>query len=205
MSFAMFQSALLLPVELAINGVLALDTASRQRLAQLDGGVLAIHATQPTASIYLKVQGSRIRLSMLHEGDASASLHGSASALLALLLRRERTESLRASNVELRGDTAFVQQLQALLRELDIDWEYHLSKVVGDVPTQAAADTLRKAGAGLRRTGARARENVSEYLFEESGLLPRADELENFYRDIAELKLRAERLQARLDALQHSR
>jgi hypothetical protein len=33
MSFAMFQSALLLPVELAINGVLALDAASRQRLA----------------------------------------------------------------------------------------------------------------------------------------------------------------------------
>jgi ubiquinone biosynthesis protein UbiJ len=205
MSMALLQSALLWPVELAVNGVLALDAASRQRMAPLDGGTLAIHSTAPAASIFIKVQGERLHLSTLHEGGESASLHGPARSLLALLLRRERTESLYASNVELRGDTAFVQQLQALLRDLDIDWEYHLSKIVGDIPTQATADTLRKAGAELRRAGARVRENVSEYLHEESGMLPRADELESFYRDIAELRLRADRLQARLDAFQRSR
>ncbi len=199
MSFAMFQSALLLPLELAINGVLSLDAASKQRLAKLDGGTLAVHATQPTASVYIKVQGNRLHLSALQEGDATASLHGPATALLALLLRRGATESLHSSNVELRGDTAFVQQLQALLRDLDIDWEYHLSKVVGDIPTQAAADGMRKAGAELRRAGERVRENVGEYLHEEAGILPRVDELEAFYNDIADLKLRAERLQARID------
>ena len=205
MSFAMFQSALLLPVELAINGVLALDAASRQRLANLDGGTLGVHSTAPSANVFIEVQGNRLRLSTLHEGSTSASLHGPASALLGLLLRREPTESLHASKVELRGDTAFVQQLQALLRELDIDWEYHLSKLVGDIPTQAAADGMRKAGAELRRVGERTRENVSEYLFEEAAMLPRADELESFYRDVAELKLRADRLQARFDAFQQRR
>jgi ubiquinone biosynthesis accessory factor UbiJ len=201
MSFAMFQSALLLPLELAINGVLALDAASTQRLAKLDGGVLAVHSTQPTMSVYLKVQGNRVHLSAMHEGNATASLHGSAKALAGLLLRRGATESLHSTTVELRGDTAFVQQLQSLLRDLDIDWEYHLSKVIGDIPTQAAADSMRKAGAELRRTGERLRENVSEYLHEEAGILARADELETFYNDIADLKLRAERLQARIDQL----
>jgi ubiquinone biosynthesis protein UbiJ len=205
MSFAMFQSALLLPVELAINGVLALDAATKLRLAALDGGTLGVHSTQPSANVFIKVQGNRLHLSALHEGGETASLHGPAAALLGLLLRREPTESLHASKVELRGDTAFVQQLQALLRDLDIDWEYHLSKLVGDIPTQAAADTMRKADAELRRAGTRMRENVSEYLFEESGMLPHADELDAFYRDIADLKLRADRVQARLDALQRPR
>lgn len=199
MSFAMFQSALLLPLELAINGVLALDSASRQKLAKLDGGTLGVYATQPSASVFIKVQGNRLHLSALHEGNVTASLRGSATALLGLLLRRGPTESLHGANVELTGDTAFVQQLQALLRDLDIDWEYHLSRVVGDIPTQAAADSMHKAGAELRRAGARVRENVSEYLHEEAGILPRAGELEAFYNDIADLKLRAERLQARVD------
>lgn len=199
MSFAMFQGALLLPLELAINGVLMLDVTSKQKLARLEGGTLAVHSTQPSASVFVKVQGNRLHLSALHEGDATATLHGPATALLGLLLRRGATASLHANHVELRGDTAFVQQLQALLRDLDIDWEYHLSKVVGDIPTQAAADTLQKAGAELRRTGARVRENFSEYLHEEAGILARADELEAHYNDIADLKLRAERLQARID------
>jgi ubiquinone biosynthesis protein UbiJ len=199
MSFAMFQSALLLPLELAVNAVLGLDAASKQRLAQLDGGTLAVRSTQPAATVFIKVQGNRIHLSAMHEGDTTASLQGPASALLGLLLRSGPTENLHSSKVELRGDTAFVQQLQALLRDLDIDWEYHLSKVIGDIPTQAAADGMHKAGAGLRKAGERMRENVGEYLHEEAGILPRADELESFYGNIAELKLRAERLQARID------
>lgn len=198
MSFAMLQSALLLPVELAINGVLALDTASRQRLGKLDGGTLGVHATQPSIDVFIKIQGGRVHLASVHEGPETASLHGRASALAGLLLR-ERTDTLHPTGIELRGDTAFVQQLQQLLRDLDIDWEYHLSKVAGDIPTQAFADGLRKAGSEARRTADRMRENIDEYLHEEASLLPRADELEAHYRGIADLKLRADRLQARLE------
>lgn len=204
MSFAMFQSALLLPLELAINGVVALDTASKRRLAQLDGGTLAVRATQPSATVFIKVQGERLRLSALHEGEETASLQGPASALLGLLLRREPVVSLHGRGVELRGDTAFVQQLQAVLRDLDIDWEYQLGRLVGDIPTQAVADGLRGASSQLRRASGRVRDNVSEYLHEESGLLPRAEEFETFYREVAELKLRADRLQARFERLRKS-
>lgn len=205
MSLAMFQSALLLPLELALNGVLALDSASRKRLEKLDGGTLGVYSTQPDAGLFIKVQGKRLHLAAMHEGNVTASLRGPATALLGLLLRREPIESLHASKVELSGDTAFVQQLQALLRDLDIDWEYQLSKVIGDIPTQAAADSMHKVGAELRRAGARARENVSEYLHEETAILPRADELEAFYSAIADLKLRAERLQARVDQFKRKR
>jgi ubiquinone biosynthesis accessory factor UbiJ len=205
MSFAMLQNALLLPLELAINGLLALDTASKQRLAKLEGKTLAVHAAQPAVSVFVTVRGNGLHLSTIHEGPETASLHGSTPSLLGLLVRREHIDSLHTRGVELRGDTAFVQQLQTVLLDLDIDWEYQLSRLIGDIPTQAAADGLRTAGAQLRKTGARLRENVSEYLHEESGLLPGPEALEAFYQEIAELKLRADRLQARFERLYSNR
>lgn len=201
MSFALLQNSLLLPLEFAVNGLLALDAASTARLQALDGKTLAVHAEQPTMSIFVSVRGGRLCLAAIHEGPEHASLRGNASALLGLLLRGAAIDNLREYGIELRGDTNFVQQLQTLLRDLDIDWEYQLSRVLGDIPTQALADGLRGAEAQLRKTGSRVRENVDEYLHEESGLLPAAEELEAFYRDVAELKLRADRLEARVAQL----
>jgi ubiquinone biosynthesis protein UbiJ len=202
MSFALLQNSLLLPAELALNAVLALDAASKVRLQRLDGNTLAVHVTQPALSVYVVIRGGRLTLASIHEGTETASLRGSASALIGLLLSREPVSSLHAHGVELRGDTAFVQQLQTLLRDLDIDWEYQLSRLLGDIPTQAVADGVRSAGEQFRKTGERVRDNVGEYLHEESGLLPDAGAVETFYREIEELKLRAERLEARVARLQ---
>lgn len=201
MSFALLQSALLLPLETTINGVLALDTASKARLLRLAGRTLALHATQPQMTLYISIRNTGLHLSTIHEGASAASLHGASSALLGLLLRREHIDNLRDKNVELRGATAFVQELQALLLDLDIDWEYQLSKLIGDIPTQTLASGLREAGAFIRKTGYRLREDVSTYLHEESGVLPSATELEGFYQDLAKLRLRVDRLQARIEQL----
>jgi ubiquinone biosynthesis accessory factor UbiJ len=205
MSFALLQTALLLPLELSINGVLALDAASKTRLAKLEGRTLAVYATQPSMTLFVSVRGNKLHLGVIHEGPETASLHGSASALLGLLLRREPVDNLRARNVELRGDTSFVQQLQALLLGLDIDWEYHVSKLVGDIPTQAFATGLRGAGDYLRKTGSRLQQDFSDYVHEEKQWLPTAAELETFYGDIAELQLRVDRLQARIQLLMTNR
>lgn len=202
MSFALLQNSLLLPLEFALNTVLALDAASKTRLQRMEGSTLAVHVSQPALSVYVNVRGGRVQLASIHEGSETASLRGSATALAGLLLHREAIDSLHAHGVELRGDTAFVQQLQTLLRDLDIDWEYHLSRLFGDIPTQAFADGVRGAGEGLRKTGARVRDNVDEYLHEESGLLPDANALDALYKEIEELKLRAERLEARVARLQ---
>ncbi|MEY4640877.1 MAG: hypothetical protein RLZZ227_871 [Pseudomonadota bacterium] len=201
MSFALLQTALLLPLELTLNAVLALDAASKARLARLEGRTLAVHASQPAATLFVSIRGNKLHLSVIHEGPETASLHGSAASLLGLLLRREPVDNLRARNVELRGDTSFVQQLQALLLGLDIDWEYHVSKFVGDIPTQTLASGLRGAGDYIRKTGTRLQQDVSEYLHEEKQWLPGTGELESFYSAIADLQLRADRLQARIQSL----
>src|SRR5690606_17904475 len=122
---------LLHPVELTVNRLLALDAASGPRLARLEGRTLALHVTRPELNLYVTVRNRSLHLRSIHEGEPAASLHGSASALLGLLVRREPVINLQPSQLELRGNTAFVQELQALLLDLDVDWEYQLSKFIG--------------------------------------------------------------------------
>jgi ubiquinone biosynthesis accessory factor UbiJ len=201
MSFALLQTALLLPIELALNQVLSLDAASKQRLAKLEGRTLGIQVQQPSLALYIKVYGSKLHLSSMHEGDATTTIIGAASSLLALLLKREELSSLQGKGVELRGDIGFAQALQKLLLNLDIDWEFHLSRFIGDIPTQALHDGIEKTQRYASRTAQRVGEDVQNFLKEESGLLPSNAELEAFYAQVQDLVLRVDRSEARLSSL----
>ncbi len=201
MSFALLQSAMLLPLELAVNGVLALDASSRARLSKLAGNTLALAVRQPEFTLYLCVDANKIRLSSRHEGPITTTLLGTASALASLLIKREPLTNLQHTTLELRGDTGFAQSLQNLLLDLHIDWEYHLSRVMGDVPVQMLASGVNKSQAYLRKTAQRISQDVENFLHDESGLLPAAAELENFYSDVQALTLRLDRLDARLQSL----
>ena len=197
----LLRSVLLLPLESILNRVLALDSRSQARLAPYEGRTLALHCLQPSAQLFLTIRGQGLRLSPLHSGPCAATLTGPARALAALLLRGGKVDNLHGLGVELRGDTAFVQALQILLRELDPDWEHRLARILGDVPSALLADTLRTLRAQWRHTDARLRENGRDFLCEESGLLVSPAEHEAFATAITELVLRVDRLQARVGQL----
>lgn len=202
MSLALLQSALLLPLELAVNQVLALDPASRAQLAVLAGNTLGIELNKPEFRVFISVHPDKLSLSPRHEGVATATLIGSPAALAGLLLRRQPLTTLQASGVELRGSTGFVQALQKLLLQLHIDWEFHLGRMIGDVPTQVAADSVRAAGDYLQRTAQRVREDISGFMLEEGRLLPATAEQERFAEDIQTLTLRIDRAAARVALLE---
>jgi len=203
MSLTLLQTALLLPLETLLNGTLALDAASRSRLAALEGKTLSVQVTAPTLQLHVSVRNGKLRLSPLFEGEASATLRGPAQGLLRLLLNNATPASLAPFGVELQGSTSFMQSLQTLLRDLDIDWQFHLGRIIGDLPVVAIEKSL---GATVDFAGATldaARHNAGEYLRHESGLLPDASALQRFQADLVDLSLHLDRLEARLTNLQH--
>lgn len=202
MSFALLQSAMLLPLELAVNQVLALDAASKSRLNALEGQTLAIQLKQPTVTMYVQVYGNKLHLSPRCETEPTTTLTGSVASLARLLLRGEPITNLAAHGVELRGDLRFAQQLQALLLDLHIDWEFHLSRFIGDVPTQAMADGVHAATAYARQTASRVGDDIRDFLLEESRVLPSQTELDAFYDAITALVLRVDRAAARIALLE---
>jgi len=202
MSVALLQSAMLLPLELAINQMLALDPASQARLATVAGNTLAIELHKFALPVFISVHPDKLRLSPRHEGVATATLIGTPIALAGLLLRRQPLTTLQGSGVEIRGSTGFVQSLQQLLLQLHIDWEFHLGRLIGDVPTQLTADSARAAGDYLQRTAQRVREEISDFMLEEGRLLPSTAEQERFAEDLQTLGLRIDRAAARVAMLE---
>jgi ubiquinone biosynthesis protein UbiJ len=200
-SLPLLQTALLLPLETLVNGLLAMDAAAPARLARLEGSLLGIHGTAPEVHLYLRVTRGRLRLSALSEDAPQASLHGPVSALLGLLLRRESVHSLADSGVELRGSASVLRELQALLLDLDIDWEYHLGRLTGDLPAGLVGRGVGAGREALRKGTASARATVDDYLVHESGLFASRDEVAELAADSLELRLALDRLEARLHHL----
>ena len=203
MSLALLQTALMMPAELLLNQLLTLDAASDKRLAELEGSTLALHVTAPELNIFISIRQHKLHLSPVFEGTATASLHGSASALLRILVQQTPVTNLAPFKVELQGSTAFVQALQNLRKELDVDWEFHLSRLVGDLPVAGLRKSMEASHACVARAGQSTLQNIQEYLAYESTLLPSQTAAEQCYTDINELTLRADRLQAKL-ALQQN-
>lgn len=200
MHAGLFQSAILSIAETCLNGLLSLDAAAVARLETLSGKVLQVQCEMPALCFHLLVSDGRI---MLMQGDAlaaDASIRGRASALLKLLARGN-TAGLREDGVVISGDTGFLNALQHVLQNLDVDWEYQFSKFIGDMPTQAISDGITGAQNFVRRSAANLRDDIDAYLHEEKKLFPDKAQMEQFYLAVDALRLRADRLEARVTRL----
>jgi ubiquinone biosynthesis protein UbiJ len=201
MSLPLLQTALLLPLEHLLNTLVRADAAGQSRLDAMEGKVLAVHGDKPMFSLFVSIRGRKLRLAAVNEGPVNTTLSGPASGMLKLLLARGAVHNLQPYGLSLLGETGFMAGLQELLTDLQVDWEYHLGRLIGDVPVQALRDSIDHSQAFASRTGSRFAEDLGEYLTEESGLLPTREETVRLASGIAALILRIDRLEAGINQL----
>lgn len=205
MPVSLLYSALFATAEFTLRRLLNLDPLLKNDLAQLGDTVLAVHCSAPQVDCFLVIHGNgadkdpEIRLTQAWDGAIDASLGGNALSLASLLTGSK--DSLQNSKVKVSGDMAKAQRLQSILSAANIDWEYHLSRLFGDVPTQTASNAAQKGMQQAKSSIDSLAQDLDEYLHEEKRLLPGEIEVEEFYRRIDELKLRADRLAARIKQL----
>lgn len=197
----LLRTAALAALERALNVALDLDTASRQRLDALAGKVFHIECVTPRLDLFVLPQTRWLALAGSHEGAADARLVGSADDFIALASSADPASELINGPITLHGDSHALQQLQQILRDLDIDWEAPLARVFGDVVGHQLGRALRGAGQRARYTGDRLRRQGRNWLNQESGLLAAADEVVAFCTEVDQLTARTDRLEARLRQL----
>lgn len=193
---AMITTAALAGLEKLINTALRYDPGTRNALGTLSGQVLAISLTAPSLTVYLTAREPGISLMGQWEGEVHTQLRGSLPALINLA-RSQRT-SFADSGVEVIGNTALLIELQRLLNNLDIDWEEALSELLGDIAGHQGATIIRGGVNYLRERSTSIQRLVSEFLTEELKSSPSRNELDAFYQDVDELRLQAERLEAKV-------
>jgi len=194
-------SALAAVIETALNGYLALDPEVRSRCAALDGSVIAMQLKGIALTLYFLPTTDRIDVLGHYEGEPDTLLTGTPASLFRLAVVRSE-EQLFNSGVEFHGDTEKGERFRDILASVDIDWEELLSRVTGDAIAHQMGNMARSLTATATQGLTSLQEDVSEYLREESRLVPTAIEVNNLLEEIDTVRLDTDRLEARIQRLE---
>ncbi len=189
-------------LEIALNRYLDLDPAVRDRLAELEGRLIALQLGGIDLRILLRIGRNGITVLTDSDQDADTVLRGSPLGMARLGLGGNSAGTLFSGAVEIAGDVETGQAFKAILDDLEIDWEEQLSRLTGDVVAHQLGNIAHKTGTLLAHGRATLMQDLSEYLQEELRVLPARIEVENFIEDVSRLGMAMDRLQARLARLQ---
>jgi len=197
----MLITGLLAGVETGLNRVLRLDGTALPRLQALRGKVIAVHCQNPALELFILPSGDGLQLASQWHAPADCTLTAPAASLARLALSREKTAVLHRPEVSLEGDSAVLLQLAGILQDLELDWEYELSRWLGPVATTLLAGHLRSRVNLASHGAASLKQNLADYLAEESRTLVGQREADARFAELDQLKLALDRLEARIERL----
>lgn len=192
-----FSLAALASAEKMINTALQYDPATRLGFARLEGKILAVQITAPAINLFVMPMDDELRLMGNWDGDVDTRISGSLIALAQLA--QTEVHNLKDSGVTVMGDLALLADYQRLLKNLDIDWEDMLSQFTGDIIGHQTAQLIRAKMGWVKDRATSARRLTKEFLTEELKTLPGKPELEDFYRQVDDLRLAVDRAAARVE------
>lgn len=185
-------------LQAAINQYLSLDPNSIAKLKSLSGKTLKLNIKpielffcfkETQIEIKTKFESSKIDATLAGYPAAFIQLHFSSSENAPNLFKQELTIS---------GDIEFGQNVRDLFQTIDIDWEEHLSQLTGDIVAHECANVFKRSVNFVNDVSKSMQQSLTEYLQEETKHLPTREEIEDFFDDVDNLKLRLDRLQAKL-------
>jgi len=182
------------------NRVIRLDPDTLARLGELHGKVIRLEFIELPKALYVLPSAAGLRLADEHDGAADITLRGRVPAFLRLAAGND-SGVLFAGAVEMQGNVELGQRLQRLLREFHVDWEEWLAGFVGDVVAHKLGRGARAAHAWQAQARHTLGLDVSEYLQEESRMLPTRREVEAFLNAVDVLRADVERLDQRVTRL----
>jgi len=199
-SASMLRVAALAGLEQAMNAALALDPKAVERLATLEGKVIAIDLSGTGLRLFLQPQQDGLRLMGHYAGEVDTTLRGAPFSMLRLRTGRSG-EAMFGSGVEIEGDVELGTHFQRIIEKLDIDWEEHLARVSGDIIAHQIGNSVRSLLAWGERAADHLGEDLADYLQEESQALPFNDEVRDMLDGIDTLRSGVDRLEARVKRL----
>ena len=188
-------------LETAFNNYLALDPEAPEKLTAFDGKLICIDIRGLNKSLYLLINDRKISVLKQHDAEPDATIIGSPAALFKLGVQRDSAPLFFSGEVEIRGDTRLGRQFKSLLADMEIDWEEHLSRLIGDIAAHRVAGLFNELKEWSESAADNFADDVGEYLQEESRDVVSGAEMGMFYQQVDKLRDDTERLKARIDRL----
>lgn len=201
----MLNPTLLGLIETAVNRYLALDPEISVQLGELEGKIICFELTTPAMTLYCKPHVEALDLLLETEESVDCTIKGSAMDLLKMMRSDEPAQSLSNGEIEITGDSRIAQRFSDILKDVEIDWEELISKVTGDFAAHRIGGLVGQMKSWFGNTTTALRMDSTEYLQEESGVLPTRPEIERFMNNVDELRSDVDRLEARIRRLEKAR
>ncbi len=196
----MIEQALAAALEQAFQAALRLDPDARKDLKPLAGRQIEVLVEGVGLRLCLAPLERHMRVLPACIGTPDVRMRAG-PATWARLPLVDKADEL-SPDLVIEGDLDTARRLYAWLRQLDIDWEEALARVVGDLPAHQVGNLVRGLTGWVRAAGESLEASLSEYLREESGLFPPRDEVDAFVEAVDELREAVDRLEARIRRLE---
>jgi len=204
MALSLLSTALLQPLEFALNRLLARDPHIIDVMAAAGAGktITVICSSLPRWQLSVLINPDRILLLSAPQDAPDACLTGSHRALTQLLLSDDQASALHHPDIELSGDVQLIQRLHRALNQLDIDWQDLAGPLLGDIGANIATTGWQHSRDAVAQAGRALQQNITDFVQEEAALSPTREEVEHSREQLDALRLRLDRLQARIQGLQ---
>ena len=183
------------PAAAAVNHVLRSAPLAMERLARHAGRTAQFHVGPVAFALTVQTTGEVTAA----VGEAAPDLEVRVSPFL--LPRLAAGEEAAFRDIAMQGDMEFAQEISFLARNLTWDVEEDLARVVGDIAAHRLAGAGRAVAHWGRDAALRASQGAAEYWTEESPLIASRVKVEDFVRDVGELRDAVERLEKRIERL----
>ena len=185
------------------NRLLEFDPATQVRLAQLKGKVFKLELAVIDKEIYLIPSDGGIEIKDEWSGHIDITLRGSPLAFIQFSLRQKGVDNQAFvdKRVSIEGDAELAQDLQEIVRELDIDFEELLAGYVGDIAAHEIGRGVRALRGWAVEAAESIGEDIQEYMVEESRILAPQWRVTEFNEQADTLRADVERLDQRIQRL----
>ena len=191
-------------LQTVINKTLRLDEYTTKELGELTGKVISIEFINTRLVLYLFPSEQGIEIRTEYDDDINVRIRGTPTALYGMVAAKRRDNTTSPGNMEIIGDVGLGQRFQAILMNIDIDWEELLSHRVGDTVAHMICNIFkggRKYTTDVQQTIAM---DISEYLKYEKDILPDRTVINELVSAIDMMRNDVERLRMRLRKLENS-
>lgn len=191
-------------LELLINQALRLDPATSGQLHNLAGKSIRIECSEPSFQVVILLGNDNIELQPFTGQKVTSHLTGNLAAFSDLLTATDKVATLINGNLRLQGDSQLLMELQKILQNLDLDWEFQLARLIGDLPAHWLGKLGRDSFHWLKSTQPVFMRHLQEFILEEAQLSPTKQEMEQFIHGVQDTLQQTERLEAKIARLKQA-
>mgnify|MGYP000125470457 CR=1 FL=1 len=182
-------------LQLIINKYLSLDPDLEYKLEPLNGKIISINCTDYT---FWQICGvfthQHLLLISSKPEHIDVTIRSTLAGFIQFILSKDK------SAIMIDGNVHIAELILKFISNLDLDWEEELSKYSGDVLAYQAVTLMKRFKKYHAHSSSSLEAMISEYLQEESGLLPTNLEVNDFINAVDDLRMHVDRVQAQVTA-----